>query len=1436
MANVLSLDTIEEFVFNTANVTIGDATLPGYAIKPTKAGILDFDQNGTSIARLEIDGNVEAVGLQLRASAAERVMISGGANTIAASTYPGAWVGDATGLISGVVDDARLVGDYSFGNIVTTGAVTANTVAGNLDAPLLTSGTMHNDRLDGTYAFNSLNANVIIAANAIGNINAINVTSGTLNDARLAGAYTFDTLELSGNVDATSGIGNVDASVVTTGVLSNDRLVGSYTIDAATTPVVDSDTVHVPSLEPNRVVVSDGPGVSSSATTATELGYINDTTGSIQTQLDDIHAGTITGSSLDNLVANNVTLGTLDDARLTGSYTFEHIVLTANQTASSISANANASHLTTGLIDPGRLAAADYDDVGILAILDSLVASVVDAVLDADDLVSGIVPNARMDGAYAFDSLELDTTANADWVHGAFDTSRLTTGEIPVGRFNFETVSSNVVSVGYRLGTESNRWDDVYANSATVDDIVIRPGGSVQSTQPSVVSMQLDLESTSSNIVASSASYTVGTPSIPWSNVYTTTAHVANSLIIVGNVTDPSGNSVGFDLENVDVALLPRYGDQWIGTNVRPWETIDASSLVVGDFGGNTITTALMSTNAATIGNESQPWSNVFASNITGSVDGVWVGDVWSQLDIFTGTIEALDGVTLKSEPVSFRFLPDETTGLGLVDGTTPGGVDVTVGGTVATRIINGTITQTGNVNPVGNTISSLGKPLFGYSDLHANAVYTPIGKLDDGVLVNTFDSVGNVSFGSWSVSDSVVAASFVGNANASSIVSGTVSDGLFGGSYTVSNLDVSGSFAIDGSLVCGDIVPTANATYDLGSTSNRFRDLYVSGSTITLGTASLSTVDGVVNISSDVVVTNGVSGSGLGAQLIASNVQIVDIGWDPIDDTAMALSGGYILLNGSGFAPSSIVKIGDTNAVATSYVSSTQLRVQAPAKSIGTYNVSVVRPDTKTATLPSALTYSDAVTWITSTSLGDVYHDTVAGAAAVNVTIQATSDSNVTYANTTSLPTGVALNSTTGGLVGNIITYSDTVYSFDVKATDLELQDATRTFILQHIGPTPLFTSDASQTFSYVTDTNSIKAWGINAHGQCGVNNTTTPITYTQIGTNGSLAGKRVIKAEYGFNHAVFLCSDGSVHTCGDNSTAVNGTGALGDGTTTDRLVPVNITNSGSLSGKTVNKISVVANWTTMALCSDGTLHAWGHFPYVGLGWSGSNSHSPVNISSSGSLSGKTIKDVFCGWDTTHVICTDNTIHAWAGNHRGQVGDGSTTYQGTPVEITTSGALNGRTVTYIATGGYVCGAICTDGSLVTWGTKQYGILCDGVDGGGVAAPTPTVRGNIGSLTGKTVKKIEFGSNHAIALCTDDTLHGWGYNAEGQVGDSSTTTRVSPILVTVSGSLSGKTVRDIVVGRLSSFAICTDGTVHGWGDYLANGSYSTQPVDITASL
>jgi len=160
-----------------------------------------------------------------------------------------------------------------------------------------------------------------------------------------------------------------------------------------------------------------------------------------------------------------------------------------------------------------------------------------------------------------------------------------------------------------------------------------------------------------------------------------------------------------------------------------------------------------------------------------------------------------------------------------------------------------------------------------------------------------------------------------------------------------------------------------------------------------------------------------------------------------------VALTGGYMLLNGSGFAPSSIVKIGGTNATATSYVSSTQLRAQTPAKSSGTYDVTVIRGDTKTATLASAVSYSDVVTWVTTSPLDTVYQY-----LPFTTTLQATSGSNVTYANTTALPTSVTLNASTGVLDGNIFTgNAETLYSFDVKAEDEELQDAIQTFLLQY-------------------------------------------------------------------------------------------------------------------------------------------------------------------------------------------------------------------------------------------------------------------------------------------------------------------------------------------------------------------------------------------------
>jgi hypothetical protein len=55
-----------------------------------------------------------------------------------------------------------------------------------------------------------------------------------------------------------------------------------------------------------------------------------------------------------------------------------------------------------------------------------------------------------------------------------------------------------------------------------------------------------------------------------------------------------------------------------------------------------------------------------------------------------------------------------------------------------------------------------------------------------------------------------------------------------------------------------------------------------------------------------------------------------------------MSVSGGYIVVTGNGFNPTSIVLIDNTNATSTTYVSPTTLRAQIPARSAGSYTVYV--------------------------------------------------------------------------------------------------------------------------------------------------------------------------------------------------------------------------------------------------------------------------------------------------------------------------------------------------------------------------------------------------------------------------------------------------------------------------------------------------------------
>jgi hypothetical protein len=171
-------------------------------------------------------------------------------------------------------------------------------------------------------------------------------------------------------------------------------------------------------------------------------------------------------------------------------------------------------------------------------------------------------------------------------------------------------------------------------------------------------------------------------------------------------------------------------------------------------------------------------------------------------------------------------------------------------------------------------------------------------------------------------------------------------------------------------------------------------------------------------------------------------NVSVANSSYTVLDDTAVNVGGGYIVVSGAGFQDGATVIISGTQATSVSYVNSSTLHAQVPAKSAATYNLYVVNPDGGTAIGPNKLTYSGVPTWVTDTTLTPQNN-----AASFNISFSATGATS--YSNTSELPTGTTLLSN-GYFYGAVTVESSTTYNFTIRATDDEEQDSDRTFSLE--------------------------------------------------------------------------------------------------------------------------------------------------------------------------------------------------------------------------------------------------------------------------------------------------------------------------------------------------------------------------------------------------
>ena len=189
--------------------------------------------------------------------------------------------------------------------------------------------------------------------------------------------------------------------------------------------------------------------------------------------------------------------------------------------------------------------------------------------------------------------------------------------------------------------------------------------------------------------------------------------------------------------------------------------------------------------------------------------------------------------------------------------------------------------------------------------------------------------------------------------------------------------------------------------------------------------------------------------------------------------------------------------------------------------------------------------------------------------------------------------------------------------------------------------------------------------AWGYNNYGQLGTGDKVTSRVPVLVNPVGALAGKQVVAVAAAAYHSFALCADGTLAAWGYNDE-----GELGDGTTANSLVPVAVDRTGALAGKRIASLAA-GQYHTLALCTDGTLVAWG---YNNRGQLGNNStvssKVPVAIGSFGALAGKTVVAIRASGAHSLALCADGTLAAWGWNHNGQLGVTGITQSPLPVAV----------------------------------------------------------------------------------------------------------------------------------------------------------------------
>jgi len=234
--------------------------------------------------------------------------------------------------------------------------------------------------------------------------------------------------------------------------------------------------------------------------------------------------------------------------------------------------------------------------------------------------------------------------------------------------------------------------------------------------------------------------------------------------------------------------------------------------------------------------------------------------------------------------------------------------------------------------------------------------------------------------------------------------------------------------------------------------------------------------------------------------------------------------------------------------------------------------------------------------------------------------------------------------------------------------------------------------TASAGGFFSMALKTNgTLWTWGYNFFGQLGIGTNINQKSPVQVGTSHAW---KTISA--GWAHALALQADATLWAWGYNYS-----GQVGNGTNQHPNTP--------------QQISQDKHWTqiaaggfhSLALTNAGALYTWGDNEYGALGVDSTTTATNIPQQMGSNTDWNYID---AGTEYTLALKTNGTLWTWGGNYYGQLGDGTNVQKNSPVQIGTDQDWTTLTSCY----DYHTFIVKTDGSLWACGRNHKGQLGNG--------------------------------------------------------------------------------------------------------------------------